>query len=164
MPQYRTFESGKEFIRRNLTEDKWFLQIETFDPHEPYFTQQHYKSLYPHDYHGRHFDWPPYMPVTESEEEVEHVRYEDVYKRQILQSPNRLSSQSICKKSDPSIFPGFWLPAPQPRRCPALRTISQPLFGLSAGGGPEPGGADLRCLRRGWGGNPSSEDGYEAYL
>ena len=76
MPQYRTFESGKEFIRRNLTEDKWFLQIETFDPHEPYFTQQHYKSLYPHDYHGRHFDWPPYMPVTESEEEVEHVRYE----------------------------------------------------------------------------------------
>ncbi|MCD8052998.1 MAG: sulfatase [Lachnospiraceae bacterium] len=75
-PQYQTFESGMEFIRRNMSEDKWFLQIEAFDPHEPYFTLEHYKKLYPHNYTGRHFDWPPYMPVTESDEEIVHVRLE----------------------------------------------------------------------------------------
>ena len=56
--------------------DNWFLQIETFDPHEPFFTQQKYKDLYPHEYHGDHFDWPPYRPVDESDEEIQHVRYE----------------------------------------------------------------------------------------
>ena len=76
MPQYKTMKGGLEFIRQNLTEDNWFLHIETFDPHEPYFTLEHYKSLYPHEYHGKNFDWPPYMPVTESEEEVAHARYE----------------------------------------------------------------------------------------
>jgi arylsulfatase A-like enzyme len=36
-PQYQTFELGIDFIRNNHTEDNWFLQIETFDPHEPFF-------------------------------------------------------------------------------------------------------------------------------
>ncbi|MEZ4618341.1 MAG: hypothetical protein R2867_22890 [Caldilineaceae bacterium] len=58
-PQPRTFNNGLEFIRTNADADNWFLQIETFDPHEPFFTQQHYKDLYPHEYDGPHFDWPP---------------------------------------------------------------------------------------------------------
>jgi arylsulfatase A-like enzyme len=76
MPQAVTFEKGINFIRDNYSEDNWFLQIETFDPHEPFFTQPHYKNLYPHDYTGDHFDWPPYRPVNETPDEVEHVRYE----------------------------------------------------------------------------------------
>ncbi len=75
-PQPRTFALGCEFIRTNHREDRWFLQMETFDPHEPFFTQQKYKDLYPHAYHGRHFDWPPYRPVHETPEEVEHCRFE----------------------------------------------------------------------------------------
>lgn len=75
-PQARTFENGLEFIRTNQSEDNWYLQIETFDPHEPFFTQQKYKDLYPHDYTGDHFDWPPYRQVDETDEEIEHVRYE----------------------------------------------------------------------------------------
>lgn len=75
-PQPRTFANGLDFIRRNHQEDNWFLQIETFDPHEPFFTQQQYKDLYPHEYHGRHFDWPPYRQVQETPEEVAHLRYE----------------------------------------------------------------------------------------
>ncbi len=63
-------------MRTNRDADNWFLQIETFDPHEPFFTQQKYKDLYPHEYHGDHFDWPPYRPVDESDEEIQHVRYE----------------------------------------------------------------------------------------
>ncbi len=75
-PQAKTFAEGLEFIQRNQNEDRWFLQLETFDPHEPYFTQQHFKDLYPHEYAGDHFDWPPYRRVDESDEEVQHVRFE----------------------------------------------------------------------------------------
>ena len=77
MPQARTFQEGIEFMRTNAAEDNWFLQIETFDPHEPFYTQQAYKDLYPHEYHGPHFDWPPYDKVTESPEMVQHMRYEN---------------------------------------------------------------------------------------
>jgi arylsulfatase A-like enzyme len=76
MPQAQTFRLGMEFIRKNANADNWFLQIETFDPHEPFFTQENYKALYPHDYDGPHFDWPPYGRVTQSEEMVQHMRYE----------------------------------------------------------------------------------------
>jgi len=75
-PQAKTFKEGLEFIRTNGQEDNWFLQIETFDPHEPFFTQQQYKDLYPHEYDGPHFDWPPYRQVQETREQVQHLRYE----------------------------------------------------------------------------------------
>ena len=91
-PQAKTFASGLDFMRRNHAESNWFLQLETFDPHEPFFTQEHYKALYPHDYDGDHFDWPPYRPVDETDEQVRHVRYEyaallsmcDVYLGKVL--------------------------------------------------------------------------------
>lgn len=75
-PQTLTFDAGLEFLRTNHTEDNWFVQIETFDPHEPFFTQDHYKDLYPHDYDGPHFDWPDYNRVTETDDQVQHARYE----------------------------------------------------------------------------------------
>ncbi len=75
-PQAKTFAAGLDFIRRNHAQDRWFLQVETFDPHEPFFTQQNYKDLYPHEYNGKLFDWPPYRQVEETEEEVQHLRYE----------------------------------------------------------------------------------------
>ncbi len=71
-----TVGRGLEFIERNHKEDRWFLQIEAFDPHEPFFTQQKYKDLYPHEYDGKHYDWPNYGVVTERPEEIQHVIYE----------------------------------------------------------------------------------------
>jgi arylsulfatase A-like enzyme len=76
MPQVQTFDLGLEFIETNHAADKWFLQIETFDPHEPFFSQKEHKDLYPHDYLGAHFDWPPYAQVAETREQVEHMRLE----------------------------------------------------------------------------------------
>ncbi|MFC1960293.1 sulfatase [Chloroflexota bacterium] len=76
MPQAVTFATGIDFIERNHTADNWFLQIETFDPHEPFYTQQAWKDLYPHDYDGPHFDWPDYRPVEETPEQVAHLRLE----------------------------------------------------------------------------------------
>ncbi len=75
-PQAVTFEKGLEFINTNYMEDNWFIQIETFDPHEPFFTQQKYKNLYKHEYEGPHFDWPDYSAVRETPEQVNHCRLE----------------------------------------------------------------------------------------
>jgi arylsulfatase A-like enzyme len=75
-PQAETFKLALEFIDKNNMENDWFLHIETFDPHEPYFTQQKYKNIYKHEYNGPHFDWPNYGIVTETKEQVEHIRKE----------------------------------------------------------------------------------------
>ncbi len=57
-PQSLTFRLGLDFIEKNHKMDNWFLHIETFDPHEPFFSQQKYKSLYKDPYRGPHCDWP----------------------------------------------------------------------------------------------------------
>lgn len=76
MPQKRTFDCGLDFIRRNADQDQWFLQIEAFDPHEPFYSQQEYKNLYPDDYHGKNLDWPDYGKNEYGDEATAHVRYE----------------------------------------------------------------------------------------
>ncbi|MDR2433091.1 MAG: sulfatase [Treponema sp.] len=73
-PLARTFTAGMEFMDLNHGESRWFLQIECFDPHEPFFSPEKYKSLYPDDYKGPLFDWPPYHHVTEDFTTVEHLR------------------------------------------------------------------------------------------
>lgn len=75
MPQAVTFQNGLEFIEKNHQDNDWFLQIETFDPHEPFFTQEEYDKLYPHEYSGPLKDWPPYYFVQEGEDSIEHMRY-----------------------------------------------------------------------------------------
>jgi arylsulfatase A-like enzyme len=70
MPQTRTIRAGVEFLQRNAEQDNWLLQLETFDPHEPFFVPNKYRDLYPREFNGPHFDWPPYDRVTQSPEEV----------------------------------------------------------------------------------------------
>ena len=74
-PQERTFSDGLEFIEKNHGYDNWFLQIETFDPHEPFFSPKEFQELYQSDgMEVSPLDWPPYGPVTEGEETVVGVR------------------------------------------------------------------------------------------
>lgn len=74
LPQTRTFDLGLAFLEQNEGEDRWFLQIEEFDPHEPFLTSENYQALYENDYEGPRFDWPPYGPVTQTNEQVAHLR------------------------------------------------------------------------------------------
>ncbi len=74
--QTQTVDAGLHFIDVNQAADQWMLQIELFDPHEPFFTHAAYKAMYPHRYDGPEFDWPGYQKVTESPDQVEHARYE----------------------------------------------------------------------------------------
>ena len=57
-PQSKTFGAGLEFLDVNHDADNWFLHVETFDPHEPFFSMPEYRELYEQDYDGPFFDWP----------------------------------------------------------------------------------------------------------
>lgn len=72
--QTQVFDLGVGFIQTNHDKENWFLQIETFDPHEPFFVHDPYKAHYPEAYDGPEFDWPPYGRVTEPPETVQHTR------------------------------------------------------------------------------------------
>lgn len=74
-PQAKTMRYGMEFIKTNKDFDNWFLQIETFDPHEPFFSPEEFQALYREE--GEEpftYDWPPYGPVEEDAEFVNKVR------------------------------------------------------------------------------------------
>lgn len=99
-PQAKTFAAGLEFIRQNHNADNWFLQIETFDPHEPFLTPDSYKEQYPDEYQGVRFDWPRYLPVTdESNAAIANIRNHyaalvtmcDTYLGKVLDEMDRLN-------------------------------------------------------------------------
>ena len=75
-PQTKVFDAGLEFVRTNRDRDRWFLQIETFDPHEPFFSYDAYRKHYADGYEGPPFDWPDYKRVDEPPDEVKHARSE----------------------------------------------------------------------------------------
>lgn len=70
--QTLTFDAGLEFIDTNRDADRWFLQLECFDPHEPFYTFAEYKALYPSKYEGRPVDWP--MPGT-ADQDADYIEY-----------------------------------------------------------------------------------------
>jgi arylsulfatase A-like enzyme len=72
-PIHQVFSLGLEFLQNNVEHDNWLLQIESFDPHEPFFAHEVYKMLYPDDYTGEEFDWPDYKRVDETPEQVQHA-------------------------------------------------------------------------------------------
>jgi arylsulfatase A-like enzyme len=78
--QSRTIAAGVEFMKRNAGEDNWLLHLETFDPHEPFYSHPKYKEFYKEHYakyDGPHADWPPYGKSTNAPEGVvEHLRHE----------------------------------------------------------------------------------------
>ena len=74
LPLARTVAGGLEFLRRNHQQDNWFLHVEAFDPHEPFFVPKRFQDLYGDTYAGPHFDWPPYREVRETPEQVRHIR------------------------------------------------------------------------------------------
>ncbi|WP_432877521.1 sulfatase [Kribbella sp. CA-245084] len=74
--QTLTFDAGVEFIQTNRAEDNWFVQIEAFDPHEPFFSPDHYRRAQGVDVDAPLFDWPSYRRVTETPDEVDRARRE----------------------------------------------------------------------------------------
>lgn len=81
MPCVRTFAAGADFIKHHIDKDNWFLQIESFDPHEPFYVPQKYRDLYDLKDMPR-LDWPAYgpvktdMPEDQLKEELHEMRLE----------------------------------------------------------------------------------------
>lgn len=59
-PQARCYQAGLEFLAENHTEDNWLLQIESFDPHEPFFVPDRFKRMVDPDLITNTDDWPEY--------------------------------------------------------------------------------------------------------
>jgi arylsulfatase A-like enzyme len=74
--QTLTVDAGIHFMETNAGADNWMLQIELFDPHEPFFVHDHFKQSYGElaDPGTDEFDWPSYRKVSESPEMVEAAR------------------------------------------------------------------------------------------
>jgi arylsulfatase A-like enzyme len=74
-PQTRCFDLGLEFIEANKNEDNWFLNLEVFDPHEPFVSPDKYAELYNNTKEDFLFDWPEYKKVEEDEAHTKHLRH-----------------------------------------------------------------------------------------
>ena len=70
----KTAQSAIEWLKTNQAADDWFLQVEIFDPHEPFYCTEEYRAMYQDDYDGPFYDWPSYDEVHESPEAIAHIR------------------------------------------------------------------------------------------
>ncbi len=70
----KTIQAGIDFIKNHYQSDHWFLQIECFDPHEPFYAPERFRALYQQA--DMNFDWPAYKPLTETPEELNSIRNE----------------------------------------------------------------------------------------
>lgn len=70
-PMRQCIDAGLGFLERNGGADNWYLQIECFDPHEPFHIPPPDRGA------GTRqpiFDWPPYGRVDELPEEAAQLR------------------------------------------------------------------------------------------
>ncbi|MDL2233819.1 sulfatase [Ruminococcaceae bacterium OttesenSCG-928-L11] len=73
-PNSLTFAGGLDFLQTNKDQQDWYLQVECYDPHEPFYTFQEFRDMYPSSYQGRHIDWPSASQVQEDPALIEYVR------------------------------------------------------------------------------------------
>jgi arylsulfatase A-like enzyme len=73
-PTAKCFAEAFEFLDINHEADNWFLQLECFDPHEPFTAPERFKAAYETGYNGKILDWPHYERATESAEEIAEIR------------------------------------------------------------------------------------------
>lgn len=72
----KTVQAGLDFLEASHGNDNWFLQIECFDPHEPFYAPDRFRKLYTDKEADKAFDWPAYKPLTENPEELADIRNE----------------------------------------------------------------------------------------
>lgn len=73
-PSVQCFDQALQFLDINGEENDWLLQLETFDPHEPFHAPKAYRSRFKTDYKGPTLDWPRYREVAETDEEVAEIK------------------------------------------------------------------------------------------
>lgn len=74
MPGPRCFASAFEFLETNHREDHWFLQLECFDPHEPFDAPERFREPFGTGWNGGILNWPTYEKITDSAEAIAEIR------------------------------------------------------------------------------------------
>lgn len=72
-PSVRTFLDAVKFIEEKKDED-FFLQVEAFDPHQPFSMPQEYKDMFGIDDSNFHYNCPFDGDVTDDIHDIEHIR------------------------------------------------------------------------------------------
>jgi arylsulfatase A-like enzyme len=73
-PSVQCFAAGFDYLDANRDADNWFLQIETFDPHEPFYAPDRFKTAFDTGWNGGILDWPRYGRVEELPAEADELR------------------------------------------------------------------------------------------
>ena len=68
------FEAALAFLDRNGAEDDWYLQLELFDPHEPFTVPARFRRPGDSTWTGGVLNWPAYARVAESDDEIAEIR------------------------------------------------------------------------------------------
>ena len=59
-PLAQCFDAARGFLDAHHAADDWFLHLECFDPHEPFFAPERFLADFPEALGGKIFDWPTY--------------------------------------------------------------------------------------------------------
>jgi len=71
----QTMIEAAKWLERNRKHEKFFLYVDTFDPHEPWDPPKWYVELYDPGYEGEEVIYPVYGPCNYlTQEELKHVR------------------------------------------------------------------------------------------
>ena len=73
-PTAKCFSAAFEFLDLNIGADDWFLQLECFDPHEPFVAPERFRKANESGYNGKILDLPRYEKVTNSQHEIAEIR------------------------------------------------------------------------------------------
>lgn len=73
-PSVQCFRHALDFLKLNRDKDDWFLHLETFDPHEPFFAPDRFKEPFRTGWNGPIRDWPRYGRVDELPQEADELR------------------------------------------------------------------------------------------
>lgn len=72
-PVVKCVDAALAFLRENHSAKTWFLQMETFDPHEPFTAPEAFRDG-DTGYTGPTLDWPRYREVEETDAEIAELR------------------------------------------------------------------------------------------
>ena len=73
-PSVKCFNSGLDFLNKYKDSENWFLQIETFDPHEPFFAPERFINKFNKNLRGPIIDWPHYGKSSKDSEISDELR------------------------------------------------------------------------------------------
>lgn len=78
-PQAKCVQLGIEFIDKNHNCDNWYLQIENFDPHEPFYVPNRFKEMVDTSLIDSEYDWPEYTYVDDIDDNDKLIKWKKNY-------------------------------------------------------------------------------------